>query len=489
MSYHNSRSSHTVLHAMEYLKQIRLFTTFSQFFDSNQQRNHNPVKIENAIFMLHSQCTVYILLVSTMFLSMRQHFGEPIECLSSRTDLPPTMLQNYCWLEGSFSVAGTDGKTSVGTDVAYPGVKTLNESAGERRQLHKYYQWVYFVLIIQSIMFYVPKYLWKVKESQRLKNTIFILTQRNILEFHEIESKKIIQDVFDAILLSSDYFFFFFFCEFLYYVHLIMQIWFVQIFLGGQFLRLGWDWLIYSHNNNYQDPLIRIFPRMTKCLFHKYGYSGSIESHDALCFLTLNIVNEKIYVVLWFWFAFLFVITSLGLFNRVFLVLFPSYRYFKLTRLAPSTDKKYLRHLTSRVGNWFILHHMCKNMKPSHFKDLINYLVKEHFDKDYNLVISNKDQMLLNNKMNGMSMIGMQNNKMMMQNIQMVPSAPMQTNSKKKAPKSTMKNQMYYGGRNNVKQPGFVSINRDAAFIRDPPSGQTESADSDENSAINMGYK
>ena len=41
---------------------------------------------------------------------------------------------------------------------------------------------------------------------------------------------------------------------------------------------------------------------MTKCTFHKYGPSGTITTHDGLCILALNIINEKIYVFLWFWF-------------------------------------------------------------------------------------------------------------------------------------------------------------------------------------------
>lgn len=153
--------------------------------------------------------------------------------------------------------------------------------------------------------------MWKLKEAKRLKSLITVLTQRNIMEYNEIDRRRLTQDVFDSILISSDYFFFFFFCEFLYYVHLILQIWFCNVFLSGevlfifiisilkiytdrfyffnllgQFLKLGWDWLFYSHNENQSDPLIRIFPRITKCSFHKYGYSGSIETHDALCFLT-----------------------------------------------------------------------------------------------------------------------------------------------------------------------------------------------------------
>lgn len=44
---------------------------------------------------------------------------------------------------------------------------------------------------------------------------------------------------------------------------------------------------------------LQVFPRVTKCTFHKYGASGSIQKHDALCVLALNILNEKIYIFLW----------------------------------------------------------------------------------------------------------------------------------------------------------------------------------------------
>jgi hypothetical protein len=46
------------------------------------------------------------------------------------------------------------------------------------------------------------------------------------------------------------------------------------------------------------DPMSRIFIKVTKCTFHKYGLSGTVENHDGLCSLTLNVVNEKIFVFL-----------------------------------------------------------------------------------------------------------------------------------------------------------------------------------------------
>lgn len=53
---------------------------------------------------------------------------------------------------------------------------------------------------------------------------------------------------------------------------------------------------------------VYVFPRITKCIFHKYGASGSIQKHDSLCVLPLNIVNEKTYIFIWFWFIILLIL-------------------------------------------------------------------------------------------------------------------------------------------------------------------------------------
>jgi hypothetical protein len=79
--------------------------------------------------------------------------------------------------------------------------------------------------------------------------------------------------------------------------------------------------------------MIYVFPRMTKCTFHKFGTSGNIEKHDALCILPLNIVNEKIYIFIWFW------LLILGFLTFVILVI--------LAASNPNSDwlKKSLGHV------------------------------------------------------------------------------------------------------------------------------------------------
>jgi hypothetical protein len=47
------------------------------------------------------------------------------------------------------------------------------------------------------------------------------------------------------------------------------------------------------------NPMDLIFPKMTKCTFSRYGPSGGGEKIDALCVVPLNVLNEKIFFVLW----------------------------------------------------------------------------------------------------------------------------------------------------------------------------------------------
>ena len=78
---------------------------------------------------------------------------------------------------------------------------------------------------------------------------------------------------------------------------------------------------------------------MTKCTFHKFGPSGTVEKFDGLCVLPLNIINEKIYVFLWFWFIILTVITGMQVIYRLVLCfvhpIFSSFGQFSCVIFSP----------------------------------------------------------------------------------------------------------------------------------------------------------
>ena len=66
---------------------------------------------------------------------------------------------------------------------------------------------------------------------------------------------------------------------------------------------------------------------MTKCTFQKYGASGTVTKHDGLCILALNIINEKVYVFLWFWFVGVAIMSTLAIIYRAIILMVPSLRF------------------------------------------------------------------------------------------------------------------------------------------------------------------
>lgn len=176
------------------------------------------------------------------------------------------------------------------------------------------------------------------------------------------------------------------YCHFFCHIHLIIQIWFTNIFLSFNFLNLGSKWLQYieRHDSVQTDPLVRIFPRLVKCNFHKFGFSGTLEVKEALCFLPLNIVNEKMFIILWFWFLILFVFSLLYILHDFCFFVSPTTRLLRLQNSAPQVNPDFLLKVSQNVYYSFVLELIAVNMKPSHFNQLITYLIKYHFDKDLN---------------------------------------------------------------------------------------------------------
>merc|ERR1711997_634912 len=114
------------------------------------------------------------------------------------------------------------------------------------------------------------------------------------------------------------------------------QIYFMDFFLGGEFTSYGLDVVRMTELEPEQreDPMSRVFPKVTKCTFHKFGPSGTVEKFDGLCVLPLNIINEKIYVFLWFWFVIVCIITGVQIIYRLAVLVMPRLRVMLLKARA-----------------------------------------------------------------------------------------------------------------------------------------------------------
>ena len=155
----------------------------------------------------------------------------------------------------------------------------------------------------------------------------------------------------------------------------------MDFFLGGEFTSYGMDVVAMTElaPDQREDPMSRVFPKVTKCTFHRFGPSGTVEKFDGLCVLPLNIINEKIYVFLWFWFVIVSVITGVQLIYRLAILVTPQWRKVLLrrqSRLVPMTQLDAICKV-SHLGDWFLLYQLGKNMDPLVFRDFIKALYEK----------------------------------------------------------------------------------------------------------------
>ena len=167
----------------------------------------------------------------------------------------------------------------------------------------------------------------------------------------------------------------FYFCELLNLVNVFLQIYFTDVFLGYQFTKYGREVFAVSEEdlNNRVDPMHKVFPKVAKCTFNKYGPSGSIQTHDALCVLPLNIINEKIYIFLYFWFVFLAAVSCVWLIYRLLTIFSHDLR---VNIIFARSDRRVSKEMissalsnpkhsgTERLGDYLMLYLITKNVNP-----------------------------------------------------------------------------------------------------------------------------
>lgn len=238
------------------------------------------VVTDNLVHRLHYRITVLIFFAFSLLVSSKQFFGDPIECIP-KDKIPKDLLNTFCWVHTTFSISEYWNGT-IGTDVPYPGVgKSLPGNLiliilikiiifffsfvkflGNNKVYHTYYQWVCFVLFLQGICFYIPRYLWKGYERNLIKNLTMGLGDGITLDSKERE--KHINILTDYLHVNMKYhnrlFAVYFITETLNFLNTIVQMYLIDSFLGGEFTSYGWKVIGFSEWGGAVrlDPMVKV---------------------------------------------------------------------------------------------------------------------------------------------------------------------------------------------------------------------------------------
>lgn len=193
-------------------------------------------------------------------------------------------------------------------------------------------------MMVQAGTFMLPYRIWKAMEGG-LMEEFGTEAKAAILLKDELDDAVVIDSVVEKYVKffrsiwhrNNWYFFMFVLCELLNCSVLFLNFWITDIFLNGKFYYYGWDVIKYTRMTPEEqeiavNPFCSTFPKEVSCTVPNVGAAGGLQNHNGLCVLSQNIINEKMYLAVWFWVVFLVFVIPLLVLYRICTLLFDCFR-------------------------------------------------------------------------------------------------------------------------------------------------------------------
>ncbi len=281
---------------------------------------------------LTRQYTSSLLVLFAVLVSARQYMGEPIHCWC-----PEQCANNhekyaniYCWVSDTYYVA---------VDEEMP----QNDQEPKRRIT--YYQWVPLILISQAALCFLPCVIWRFLNKRSGINIGIIMeaaiaSQRAVYPETREKTLRYTVHLLDRYLLaqrdhrtgcvvrckhmlSKHCFLIYgkFYGNYLTFSYILVKVIYVINAIGQLFLLdiiLGYDFHLFGiyvmkhllQGHEWSDS--QRFPRVTLCDFH-IRQNTNVHRYTFQCVLPINLFNEKIFIIVWFWLLFVALVTLLSL--------------------------------------------------------------------------------------------------------------------------------------------------------------------------------
>jgi innexin len=386
----------------------------------------SDVSVQDRADRLNYLYTNMILLLFTTVITLKQYMLKPISCYMNSDPGGTNLLEyveNHCWVQGTFP---NEERAPL------PDNNEQWDALESKKIL--YYQWVPFVLVLQCFLFYAPRLLWTFMCYNRTGTDLqHLLRCANdaLHSDHETRNKTVVQisatieemlfkhreirnnvqsrmvhrlyNVCNTFVASKrkgtwivvSYLI----IKWLYLANAIGQLFLMQRFLGfgSEYALFGVE-VMKNIVSGKDWRITMVFPRVTYC-YARVRHVTSLNSVTAQCVLPVNMLNEKIYIFLWFWIVIVAFATLVSIplwLKRI--VMRSSHRRFIKKNLR--IGKQYLKKETSLIDKFtrdflrhdgvFILQMLSINCGDIITSDVVCYLwatFKKHYS-DYSFLRS-----------------------------------------------------------------------------------------------------
>ncbi|UJR26456.1 hypothetical protein I4U23_007786 [Adineta vaga] len=303
---------------------------------------------------LNYKYTVGLLVFFSIIIASKQFSNDHIQCWVPAifTRNYEIYVSNYCWIHNTYHI-----------NISEPNVQRSNE----KHYVLRYYQFVPFILLIQALLYLLPRLCWRsfsrhsgldvrnlMDAAQNLKTVKRFHKQKTIMTYlvsliHQYvgdprkkikqENSRInayIQGILHCIIGTTNTFNSYLFLLYLFIKILFIISTFVQLYAIRLLLEQKWtvDETIRSFRHIFTagilktNPLSKYFPKISMCDF-RIIEPNSDEGHKytVQCVLTINVYNEQIFTVLYIWMHIVLAITVYDFLSWFIFLLFPRLRY------------------------------------------------------------------------------------------------------------------------------------------------------------------
>ncbi|KAJ1355901.1 hypothetical protein KIN20_013472 [Parelaphostrongylus tenuis] len=259
--------------------------------------------------------TPWILCGTAFLVLAKEYVGTAIQCWVPRqwSGGWEQYAEQYCLIENTYFVRMNDSHMPPIEEREYRKIR--------------YYQWVPFVLLLQALFLYVPRFVWKqlrtLTKIDLPSVTIAVRNQAKTIK-DPLDVNMILKPVRKGtwgykLTLSL------LFSKILSIVVVIGQIYFIGWFMGAGHLH-GLRVVVDALNGRQWEQSGN-FPRVTFCDL-EVRQLGVVHRWSLQCVLMINMFNEKIFVFLWWWLYALLLISLLNLIQWIIRQSFDSQRMF-----------------------------------------------------------------------------------------------------------------------------------------------------------------
>ena len=301
----------------------------------------DTVTIHNTHMSLYKLMAILVYMCSILA-STTTMFGDPIHCMVPQP-VPEKMFTSYCYMEATYSLP-----SSPGPSVAPAG------SANKSTVHHSYYQWVWLLLAIQSLLTYLPCCTWEYLEGGKLAR---LLTNTDPVLIGKFLSR---QPGWYSNQAAS-----FLLCQLSCLFVSMVQVFLMDQFLGGK--------VVFSITS-WPPP---VFPMVTKCSMSYMGPSASVTNYSGMCTLSYNLLYEKIYMVLIPCYLLLTLVSTIHCLLQLLILLIPNLRLQLLKVKATDllNDLLAMKIRFCSYGDFVLFMLLSANLGSPQFSQMIQVLV------------------------------------------------------------------------------------------------------------------